>query len=568
VNWKATGLQADARVALRNFYEVHLREEFSRSPQGLRILNAVLPVGEVKRRYRRKALFDNNMRSAVLDECAMTERLAMEALSEVNPCTVLALGAITKAVHASRYRDFLLDYGHSKIVWLIGAAGGGDGPLGHGVMPFLECMVQWLAAERLAALLRESRSTVLPHGEMALTASSAQMVNLRTRMWWASLIVSRSLLRHAHIETLPESVISELVQYIITCDTNCTIERPDFILPPLSEGARSFAEACAIPVGVYAGVRIRDVFNTRLDGEKTGGQAFDAYPFVLVDDQVVPVNVPIVRGSLHITIADYLRRSLPEKAVTRVMERTSGDTLGQLFHNPSDHVLTDVTVKVSDSDKGQVDFAVRSDPTLILGEVKAGFGPADPSKTVSSYERDVGKAFQQLTSRLAAAAQGTPVVVGGRLIKPDTFTTVRGLGVVMHDFGGGIWGDAVMSGKYRQATRFPVMTLQDLALVAYTLDGMDEFLRYLDFRHEAVGAGHSIAAEEFDILAAFLEGADNYAEQYAELRHRKRTRIVLRPRGVPLSLQHTFAPPQRSAWRQMIVEMPKLRLATVTSDPQ
>ncbi|ODQ95548.1 hypothetical protein [Mycolicibacterium holsaticum] len=568
MNWRATGLQADARFALRDFFESHLREEFSRSPQGLRILNTVLPVGAVKRRYRRKDLLDNNMRSAVLDECAMTERLAMEALSEVNPRTVLALGAIRKAVHASQHRDFLFDYGHSRIVWLIGAAGGGKGPLGYGVINFLECMVHWLAAERLAALLRPSRSTAFSHLEMALRASSAQMANLRTRMWWSSLIVSRSLLRHALLETLPESAISELVQYIVTCDTNCTIERPEFILPPLSEGARSFAEACAIPAGAYAGVRISDVFNTRLDGEKTGGQAFDAYPFILVDDQVVPVNIPIVRGSLHTTIADYLRRSLPEKAVTRVMERTAGDTLGLLFHNPSDHVLTDVTIKVSDSDKGQVDFAVRSDPTLILGEVKAGFEPADPSKTVSSYERDVGKAFQQLTLRLAAAAQGTPVVVGGRRIKPGTFAAVRGLGVVMHDFGGGIWGDVVLSGKYRQATRFPIMTLQDLALVAYTLDGMDEFLRYLDFRHDVVGAGHSFAAEEFDILAAFLEGADIYVEQFAELRRRKRTRILLRPRDVPLSLQHTFAPPQRSAWRQMIAGMPKLRLETETSDPQ
>ncbi|SHV27920.1 Uncharacterised protein [Mycobacteroides abscessus subsp. abscessus] len=91
---------------------------------------------------------------------------------------------------------------------------------------------------------------------------------------------------------------------------------------------------------------------------------------------------------------------------------------------------------------------------------------------------------------------------------------------------------------------------------------MDEFLRYLDFRQQLLGAGVR-AMEEFDILAGFLARGPGPGQQLTRAQRRAtrngKGHIRLAARAVPLSLQHVFEPPvDKAGWRQIVAGMPRV----------
>ncbi|EIV28254.1 hypothetical protein [Mycobacteroides abscessus] len=540
------------------FFQAHLRDEFVHSAQGEQVLKYAFEL----RRVNRPDTDVEHFKAVVAAERDVCEARARAALDRVNPASVLVLGVILERAGQSRYRQFLGTFGMSRLVWLIGAAGGGTGPLGEGIREFFDCAVPWLAVTAL-----ESELWWQPTGrdpdDATVTAVGSRMVNAHTRLWWGSLMVARSLLRQARRPELPETIVPELVQYLVAANGANLRERAEFILPPLSTQARTFATACSVRAGQYAGRRLDDLVNTRIDGESSGGQPCETYPFILVGEQLVPATIYVLRGSLHVMFVDYLRRTLKDEG-SQIFERTCGDLIRELLGTDGE-MLTDVNIRISHAErkhKGQTDFAALWQSVLLIGEVKAALEPVLPRKSGASYDRDVGKAFTQLNERLAAAAAGSSVSAAGRMVKAEEYSQVRGLGVVMHDFGGEIWRHRAHGGKFKDSARLPIITVQDLAVIAHTLSGMDEFLRYLDFRQQLLGAGVR-AMEEFDILAGFLARGPGPGQQLTRAQRRAtrngKGHIRLAARAVPLSLQHVFEPPvDKAGWRQIVAGMPRV----------
>lgn len=552
----------------RRFFEAHLRPEFVASEAGRLVLSLFDPSrltnnGDV---CPIDTLPVSDILGEVEQELEVTEMYAQRALEKVNPRTVRALGLFEDAASRIPHSDFLRNVGYSRFVWAVGAAGGGDASPGKYLDEFLELAAQWTATQLLGATARPLAARVI--SDIVSVSTLLRVHKTRTRFWWLSLMLSKQLLRNANSKNLPETVIDELAEYVKAGNIGETIGTRANPMPDLSDNARRLATSRSVRAGEYAGMSLMDLFYSRTDrtGRSTNGSKGDleTRPFIISGGIIVPASVSVVRGNIHVTIMAHLRECLGDKVASTCQEQVCADLLRPLATGPDEQVLSKVFVKIDENNRGQTDFGIKKGKMFIVGESKSFLDAAHPRNTQRSYAKEVSHTIEQINLRVDAVAKGTPLSIDGRMVPAGTFTDQRGLGVTLHDYGGGIWNTDHLDSVRKEYEKPPIVTLEDLAMITHVITDLDEFLDYLDFRGEVLSDPHQLAFEELDILAGYLEGVDGYQEDIKDKRNNPRTHkyLMMRPCVATQGMELTDKPPSsREMWRFMIATLPKLYLS-------
>lgn len=512
--------------------------------------------------------------SELTHEVQRTEVYARRALQRVNPSTIRTLGHFQVAASRTRRRDYFRDAGFSRLVWAVGAAGGGHGEPGAGLAKFLDLAAQWSITELLLAEFADMAVGRL--SGMAWQSALARTRSTHSTFWWAALSICRSLLRHAAHDGAPESVADELPKYVARANTPYTIGTGLAPLPAASAAFRAFASDCSVPLGAYSGLSLDELFystrnlsETRCHIDVHGDN--ETHPFIRDGDLIIPASIAALCQTPHIVVLSYLRRLLGDNQAATCFENACIDVLSNLINHDNESVAANVYVKLvgqrgrrGSKDVGQTDFAVRMGSTLILGEVKSSFLSPHYRRTPKDYSRDIKKTHLQLGRRIEAVKSGTPISIGGHTVNTKKFDDVRGLGVVMHDYGNGIWNADHLDEIRADYGRQPIVTIHDLAVLSHTLKGLEEFVSYLVFRDEVLAEPHHIALEELDLLAAFLEGADGYRADILDKRRDAKPGgyLYMRPRAVPDEMRYIpREPTDQTTWRRTVANFEKLQFA-------
>ncbi|SIM22754.1 Uncharacterised protein [Mycobacteroides abscessus subsp. abscessus] len=506
------------------------------------------PRSPLVRHYSLEAIW-----SEVQKELLRTEMYARRTLGRVNPAAICYPESFRQVTQETSYGRFLFNAGFARLFWAVGAAGGGKGQLGEHLDTFLVRAAQWTVTELLAQRVHR-----LLDGEFhSITASSAnsRIVHMQSRLWWASSIVCRSLVRHAGIGSLPESIVDELVAYIETSNTMGM--RDSWPEPVVSDETRQVIDACTIPAGVLAGQPLGALFYSRNNLSLNEGGVtsvdFETHPFISVDGTIVPASLTVLRGFLHAMILPFLVRKIGDKAAV-CFEKVSCDLLGRIFTQPGCEILHDPKI-VSGGSELQTDLIARERSTIIVGEAKSSRDSPRPGDTRHRYIEHVGYALEQINERIEAIESGALIRSGRRMTDTSTLTDIRGLGIVSHSYGGAIWNSSQLAAASRTGPKRPVITLHDLALITHTLRDPAELRAYLDFRGWLFDVPNAEALEELDILAVFLERADEYMAIQNERRASlpKSIWTLVPPRIVPPNIEYQMTPPaQLNSWRRTL----------------
>ncbi len=512
------------------------------------------PHSPLVRHYSLEAIW-----SEVQKELLRTEMFARRALGRVNPEAICHPESFRQVAQNTPYGRFLFNAGFARLFWAVGAAGGGTGQLGEHLDTFLVRAAQWTVTELLAQRVHR-----LLDGEFhSITASSAnsRLVHIQSRLWWASSIVCRSLVRHAGLSSIPESIVDELVAYIETSNTMGM--RDSWPEPMVSDEARQVIDDCTIPAGALVGQPLGALFYSRndlsLNEVNVTGIDFETHPFISVGSTIVPASLTVLRGFLHAMIFPFLARKIGNKA-TVCFEKVSCDLLGQIFAQPDGEILHDPKIVAGNSEL-QTDLIARERSTAIVGEAKSSRDSPRPGDTRHRYIEHVGYALKQINERIHAIESGALIRSGRRTIDTSTLTDIRGLGIVTHSYGGAIWNSSQLAAASKTGPKRPVITLHDLALIAHTLRDSAEFRAYLDFRGWLFDIPNAEALEELDILAVFLERADEYMAIQNERRANlpKFIWTLVPPRIVPQGIEHQMTPPaQLNDWRRTLAGLPTI----------
>jgi hypothetical protein len=297
---------------------------------------------------------------------------------------------------------------------------------------------------------------------------------------------------------------------------------------------------------------------------------FETHPFISVGDTIVPASLTVLRGFLHAMILPFLVRKIGDKAAV-CFEKVSCDLMGRIFTQSGSEVLHNVEISIPGSAGLQTDFIARERSMIFIGEAKSGRDSASPGDTRERYRTHVGDAIKQINRRIQAVESGASIRSGRRMIDPCTLTEIRGFGVVSHSYGGGIWNSSQLAAASKRNAKQPLLTLHDLALIAYTLRDSAEFRVYLDFRHWLFDILNVEAFEELDILALFLERASEYMTVQNARRAKAPDPIwtLVPPRIVPQHIEHQMMPPESlSDWRQMLAALPGIDFPFHLGRPQ
>jgi hypothetical protein len=556
----------------RDVYAANLRNNFVQSKAGSLVLSVFNPNlwlsttsnGEIRPPVD---CYPFELAIAELEhERQRTEMYARRALKRVNPATIRFPQAFDRSMKQTYRFEHLRTAGISRLMWAVGTAGGGNSAPGENLTEFLELAAQWSVTELILEQLVAFHSGAA--GSIVWVSTLARSHNCRTMFRWASLDICRSLLRHAKLDELPESTIDELVSYITA--TNTWMPTNISSVPTLSRGLEKLAADCSISLGAYAGTPLDDLFyatrTTAESGLHAAGDA-DTHPFIRDGGLYIPGSISTFYRTLHLMVLSFLSRTIGQNGASKLFELACADTLKPLAKRDDEFVGADATVAAPNgqgkaNSKWQTDFiACKGSALIILGEVKGKLFPPHYRNAKNGYSRDMFQTHKQLGERIEAMAQGAVVSVEGRTFSARFFDEVKSIGVVLHDYGGGVWDADHLDRARGIYMKQPILTVIDLALLGRTLGSINELNDYLLFRQEILSGPHQVALEELDILAAFLEGSDGYLSDIREKQHKGKphTNIYLRPRYVPETLQRSnHAADDRDEWRHHLANMQKI----------
>ncbi|WP_156042544.1 hypothetical protein [Rhodococcus sp. UNC363MFTsu5.1] len=478
------------------------------------------------------------------------ERLAdrgSESLAVINPVTVANWSYFGAALCRVPGAQLLIDGGIDRFIWMVGCAGSGTGRVGSGLVEFLNLCVYWRAGQILAGMLESLASP--DAGGTNASAALNSVFPARARFRWATIEMSKLLIRHTDLSGVSESAVDSLTFYLECIDRENLWASGNCGAAPLTGEARLLVEDCSIAMGVLSNESFASLaFDRRMD----------THPFVNSEGVLVPVAAQKLLSESHLMVFGYLRRRVGQHSVATAFEASCASMVAKLCDSTSFRVLhSSVAVKVGNHDPGEVDFAVTDDrKNLVLGEVKSNVVGSSIDTTEQLLAKQVSKAVEQLDVRIQAFKSGSPLTQGCEQVQVPSSAKVIGMVVTLHDYGGAVWNSQDLDRSLRSKARFAVTTAHDLALLAHTLTGIDELLAYLDFRERFLS--HSaVSMDELDILAAFLEDEDGIRKQFNHLSAISNVRAIMKPRNVDRELLLcTEAPEGCTSWRQVVAGLP------------
>lgn len=294
-------------------------------------------------------------------------------------------------------------------------------------------------------------------------------------------------------------------------------------------------------------------------------KTLETHPWVKYDDGYAPIallNVLMAMDRSLLAAADF---ALFKAKQAGAKINTGKINKGELFERVAQQCISrslafggrtlprECTIKI-DLSNDDVDVNIaNTDIVQIIGEVKAMEPSPKTGDIAENFALQIGDVHRQLTKRLHAMDNGTPLIDGTDTRHHGDHNTV-GLGIVLHPYGVSLGDPAmldILEPQHRH-WRIAVAELHSWILVLAAFESIEELRDYLRFRHDMIEIGCHFS-EECDPALAFLEGqGDRLLHQFRAGKDRCPPDRPYKPvlNGIQVDTAVAMNMPTPTSWRQ------------------
>ncbi|HEX8081015.1 MAG TPA: hypothetical protein VF557_12455 [Jatrophihabitans sp.] len=478
---------------------------------------------------------------------------AISALNAVSAACLLDEKLIGKALTVNATTRAILSVGSNRFLWTLGARATGEDTSLRAVKSFFESAIKWLAGIQAMSLFVSpdpglaSGIAVNPDHERVRRVYSTTV-----RFSWVTEYLCNAIADCVSLlgdgTPFPSGAsITEVLSYIKRMLVGMG-HLPNRDLEGLSEGARDLLSAASVHQGHLANIsNFADVF---LSSE------IENHPFIAIGGEPHLLGVREAAVGFEHVLFEIARSTLGEKQRGDLLEAVVSRCIADLGPAELTRLHPPIAIEISKPhDPGEVDFAFVSSPLAIIGECKARLVTKESSSVINAFSDQVGKAADQLRSRLFAFAHGSKLVSSQISSVSDIDSSAAiGLGITLHPYATAVWDRDALEEIDAFAADLLVMPIHQLIIWIHAMRSAEEIIDYADVRYRLLSAG-AVVHDEIDFLAFFMHPQRGSLlasfEAIAE-----GNRLIIRPLSVPTPWALQIKKPESAeAWVAALQEI-------------